>query len=43
MGPGRVRFQGEVEVLFDSCISCTLHVVVSPYFRHLCLVLDGFR
>ena len=42
MGPGRVRFQGEVEVSFDSRISCTWHVV-SPYFRHLCLVLDGFR
>ena len=43
MGPGRVRFQGEVEVLFDSCNLRTLYVVVSPYFRHLCLVLDGFR
>ena len=42
-GPGRVRFQGEAEVLFDSRMSCTWHVVVSPYFRHLCLVLDGFR
>ena len=43
MGPGRVRFQGEVEVSFDSRISCTRHVVVSPYYRHLCLVLDGLR
>ena len=43
MGPGRVRFQGEVEVLYDSRISCTWHVVFAPYFRHLCLVLDGFR
>ena len=42
-GPGRVRFQWEVEVLFDSRISCTWHVFVSSYFRHLCLVLDGFR
>ena len=42
-GPGRVRFWGEVDVLFDSRISCTWHVVVSPYFRHLYLVSDGFR
>ena len=43
MGPGRIRFQGEVEVSFDSRISCTWRVVVSPYLRHFCLVLDGFR
>ena len=42
MGPGRVRFQGEVEVSFNSRISCTWHVV-SPYLIHLCLVWDGFR
>ena len=24
-------------------LSCTWHVVVSPYFRHLDLVLNGFR
>ena len=34
---------GEVDVLFDSRISCSSHVVVSPYFRHLYLVLDGLR
>ena len=43
MGPGRVRFQGEVEVSFDSHISCTRRVIVLPYLRHLCLVLDGIR
>ena len=43
MGSGRVRFQGEVEVSFDSRISCTWHIVGSLYFGHLCLVLDGFR
>ena len=31
----------EVEVSFDSHISRIWHVVVSPYFRPLCLVLDG--
>ena len=31
MGPGRVRFQGEVEVSFNSRISFTWHVV-SPYY-----------
>ena len=36
-------YMGPRKVSFDSCISCTWHVVVSPYFRHLCLVLDGFR
>ena len=40
---GRVRFLGEVDVLFDSRISSTCNVVISPYLRHLCLVLDGFR
>ena len=39
MGPGRVRFQGEVEVSFDSRISCTWRVVVSPYLRHLFFIL----
>ena len=39
----RVRFQGEVEVSFDSRISCTWHIVFLPYFGHLCLVSDGFR
>ena len=43
IGLGRVRFQGEVEVSFDSRIQCTWHIVVSPYFGHLCLVSDGFR
>ena len=40
-GPGRVRFSREVDALFDSRISCTWHVI-SPWFRHLCLVSDGF-
>ena len=43
MGPGRVRFQGEVEVSFNPHISCTWRVIVFPYLRHLCLVLDGIR
>ena len=43
MEPGRVRFQGEVEVSFDSLISCTWRVIFLPYLRHLCLVLDGIR
>ena len=32
-----------MDVLFDSRISCRLHVVISPYFRHLYLVLDCLR
>ena len=39
MRPGRVRFQGEVEVSFDSRISCTWRVLVSPYLRHLFFIL----
>ena len=32
-----------MDVLFDCRISCTCHVVVTPYLRHLYLGLDGFR
>ena len=43
MGPGRVRFQGEVEVSFDSRISCTRHVVVSPFLRWFTVVVEIFE
>ena len=44
MGPGRVRFQGEVEVLFDSRISYTWHIVfILDIYALFQMVLDSLR